>query len=515
MKPYEPQAGPLDASGIQGTLQRLPPGPHRFISDYDHVDHILESPTAPDSKSAFYNTQESISRVPVDYVRVSPRVLGTSGVAAVTFFYGCGGPLGSESIVAMGGPLLAMLALTVYPLLFTIPYGVVVTELCSAFPEDGGFTIWATNAFGAFWGLQIGYWSWVAGILGAAIYPTYLLDFICQYGHLETPGPTLGYVSKAGISLVLSLPTFLSTRIIGRGAVALLCCVLMPLVLYVIWCLVKFKDGHQLSIVREDNMAELGPQGSSELDTSTESSYYDILNAVFWNYDGIQMASVFGGQVLNPARVYSRAIAFTLTLTMCAYILPIPATLVTQTVAWNEFTRGVYVDGAVAVGGQFLRVLLVVSTLSSNIGLFMSSLFCKAFEMAGMADSQLLPRVFGIRNETFGSPQHSILLTMTLTAVLAGVDTATLVPVANVFAALVTFTIFAAAIQLRITLPYMPRPSLVPGGMRVLMSIAVIPTVVCGYLIVKNLIAGVCDALLIVGFLVPGLAYGLYQSRYR
>ncbi|KAJ0394122.1 hypothetical protein ATCC90586_001008 [Pythium insidiosum] len=478
-----------------------------FASDLDRIDLLLESPgSAKTAHAPLFNEQ-----------RRSVRVLGTLSVASITFFYGCGGPLGSEEVVRIGGPLAGLLALCVYPVVFTIPYAYVVAELSSAFPEDGGFTIWVLNAFGPFWGFQIGYWSWVAGIFGAAIYPGYLLQLLKGYLHSSEISTTLDAVLKVAIGVILSLPTFGSTRLIGRGAVLLLALVFLPLFLYTVWCYAAFKDASDLDIIRRVNGTSAADWRTPDLQRDgprhgIEDSLYSLINSVFWNYDGIQMASVFGGQVANPARVYSRAIWITVALTVAVYTLPIPATLVSKGAHWTEFTRGAYVHAAATVGGSFLRGVMILSTVCSNVGLFMSSLFCKAFEVAGMADSRLVPLSFAARNRAFGSPHNSLLVTMALTLALSVVEVETLLPVTNTFAALVTLVIFVSAIRLRRSLPYIPRPTRVPGGLVGVVLLSVIPTIVCGYIIAMNITAGVKEAVMIAVFVLPGLCYGGYMS---
>ncbi|GLD97933.1 hypothetical protein PINS_up006630 [Pythium insidiosum] len=486
--------------------QSIPP----LVGDLDRIDLLLES---PGSAKAGHAPFVSVPQRPV-------RVLGTLSVAAITFFYGCGGPLGSEDVVRIGGPLGGLLALCLYPVFFTIPYAFVIAELSSAFPEDGGFTIWVLNAFGPFWGFQIGYWSWVAGVFGAAIYPGYLLQLLKNYFDSQGTTTTLDAVLKIAIGVVLSLPMFGSTRWIGGASLLLLALVFLPLLVYVMWCYAAFDDASDLSIVRRVN-------GTTTADWQTpvlprdgprhgiEDSLYTLVNSVFWNYDGIQMASVFGGQVANPARVYSRAIWITVALTVAAYTLPIPATIVSKSARWTQFTRGVYVDAAAAVGGSGLRGVMILSTICTNVGLFMSSLFCKSFEVAGMADNRLLPSCFAVRNRSFGSPHNSLLATMTLTLALTVVGVETLLPVTNTFAALVTLMIFISEIRLRLSLPYIPRPTRVPGGLLGVTVLSVAPIAVCGYILAMNVTAGAREALMIGLFLVPGLVYGACRSWLR
>ncbi|KAF1324338.1 Amino acid-polyamine-organocation, partial [Globisporangium splendens] len=469
------------------------------LTTYDRIDMILESPHI---KQEFF------------HIRPANRVLGTASVAAITYFYGCGGPLGSETIVESAGPLVGMVSLIVYPLLITIPYAAIVAELCSAFPEDGGFTVWVLNGFGSFWGFQIGYWSWIAGIINGAIYPSLLLDLFTQYTDTEIRSSTMRFLIKASIGIVLAIPTLLGTKAMGRAAIVNLVCVLLPLCIYTVWAYVEAKDVHDLLEIRHE---------TNTLDETTQDVVFEggydvdwtvLINTLFWNFDGINMASVFGGQVLNPARVYSRAIWVTVGLTIATYFLPIPATIASNALSWIEFERGSYGIAAKHIGGTGLELVMLVSTVGTNVGLYVSSMFCKSFEMAGMADHNMLPPIFAKRNEAFGSPHFAAIATLVPTVALVGIDFDVLLPVTNAFAALVALLTILTSIQLRRNLPYIPRPVKVPGGTWGLALLAVFPTGVFGFIMV-HACSDLTSILLVLGFLVPGLCYGGYQSYKR
>lgn len=472
---------------------------YRHLTAYDRIDMILESP--PMKHEPFH-------------IRSSNRVLGTASVAAITYFYGCGGPLGSETIVESSGPLVGMISLLVYPLFITIPYAAIVAELCSAFPEDGGFTIWVMNGFGSFWGFQIGYWSWVAGIINGAIYPSLLLDIITQYTKTELTSPTASFALKALIGVVLAVPTLLGTKAMGRAAIVNLLCVIVPLSIYMFWAYVEASDLDDLLEIRHESNTLNEATQDVEFEGSYDVQWTVLINTLFWNFDGINMASVFGGQVLNPARVYSRAIWITVGLTIATYFLPIPATIASNALSWVSFERGSYGSAAKNIGGSGLEFVMLVSMVGTNVGLYVSSMFCKSFEMAGMADHSMLPAIFARRNEAFGSPHYAAIATLVPTIALVGIDFDVLLPVTNAFAALVALLIILTSIQLRRHLPYIPRPVKVPGGIWGLTILAIFPTGVFGFIMVQAC-SDLTSILLVVGFLVPGSCYGGYRSFYR
>ena len=97
--------------------------------------------------------------------------LGVWSVMAIAFFTVSGGPWGSEGIVSTAGPALGLSSLIVFPLVFCIPQALITAELSTAFPSNGGYSLWVTAAFGKFWGVQESYWSWFSGVVDCAMYP--------------------------------------------------------------------------------------------------------------------------------------------------------------------------------------------------------------------------------------------------------------------------------------------------------------------------------------------------------
>ncbi|RLN96514.1 hypothetical protein BBJ28_00022913, partial [Nothophytophthora sp. Chile5] len=440
------------------------------------------------------------------------RVMGTLSIAAVTYFFGCGGPLGSEPIISSAGPAIGLPAMVLYPLLVTGPYAYIVAELCCAFPEDGGFTVWVLNSFGPFWGFQVGYWSWIAGIFNTALLPGLFLEILRDYYDVVIPSGIASYCVKATLALIFTLPCLVGTRVVSRTCVALLACVLLPVLVFTIWGYSRARDvgdlfefKHEANVIHED-------LGDDEQVGAVDIDWALLLNTLFWAFDGINMASVFGGEVANPARVYPRAIALTVVLTVVTYLVPMPAAILVDDPNWTYFTHDSYPALAESIGGSVLQGFFVFSSCCSIAGLFVSGIFCKSFQLSGMGDAQLLPSCFAWRSTSFDSPYISILMTALFTIALLGVDFDELLPMTNAFAGAVQLLIVLAAIRLRKLLPFIPRPVRVPGGKRALAALAVLPTTVLCY-IVFDALRSLTSALIILAFLLPGLVYGGYERR--
>ncbi|MGH9732592.1 MAG: amino acid permease, partial [Candidatus Acidiferrales bacterium] len=89
----------------------------------------------------------------------APRVRARSKISllpliAATYFMVSGGPYGLEDVVQMAGYGGALAILLITPLLWSAPAALMVSELSSAIPEEGGFYIWVQRGMGRFWGFQ-------------------------------------------------------------------------------------------------------------------------------------------------------------------------------------------------------------------------------------------------------------------------------------------------------------------------------------------------------------------------
>src|ERR1700691_5682315 len=106
---------------------------------------------------------------------------------AATFFMVSGGPYGIEDILD-AGYLKGLIILMALPFIWSLPTALMVGELASALPEDGGFYIWVSRALGRFWGFQDAWLSLSASIFDMAIYPALAVAYLGQLDPALTTG---------------------------------------------------------------------------------------------------------------------------------------------------------------------------------------------------------------------------------------------------------------------------------------------------------------------------------------
>src|SRR6266403_2430330 len=81
-------------------------------------------------------------------VQKLPRAIGTLGLVFVLFFSTSGGPYTTETLIYSVGPGLGLLILALVPLVWSVPEALIVGELASMLPEEGGYYRWVDRAFG-------------------------------------------------------------------------------------------------------------------------------------------------------------------------------------------------------------------------------------------------------------------------------------------------------------------------------------------------------------------------------
>ncbi|KAG3017034.1 hypothetical protein JG687_00008972 [Phytophthora cactorum] len=478
------------------TLYAPPAAPFVGLGTFDKVEIIDPSPT-------FY-----------DHGQVNHRRLGVVGIVSILYVYLCAGPIGSEGVVSSAGPLVGLSGFILYALFVAFPFAYIVAELCSAFPEDGGFTVWVLNAFGPFWAFQVGYWSWVAGVLRGALMPGTLLGLLTRYYNMEIGSSVVTYLIKAAIAIVLAVPTFLGTNNVGRLSLAVVVVVISCFSIFTVWAIVGSSDVDDLFQIRHEHVTYNADTRDVIMAGDVDIQWTTLLNTLFFKFKGMNNASVFGGEVQNPARSYARAIAYTCVLVLVTYLVPTTAGIVSDAQSWFMLDRNSFPFFAYYVGGEFLRILVQIASCCGTAGMCMAAVHVMTFLVSGMADNRLVPKILAKRGAKFQSPTNASLLTLVLMVTLVGLDFDSMLAMTNACSAAVQLVIIAAIIKLRRELPYIARPTKVPGGIPVLYAIAVIPTFMFGYVTFCAL-SSAMSAILMAAFFVPGVIYASYRFYYR
>ncbi len=100
---------------------------------------------------------------------------------AATYFMVSGGPYGIEDIFGGAGFGWAIAILLILPFVWSLPTALMIGELASAIPAEGGFYIWVRRALGPFWGYQESWLSLSASIFDMALYPSIFVLYLGKF----------------------------------------------------------------------------------------------------------------------------------------------------------------------------------------------------------------------------------------------------------------------------------------------------------------------------------------------
>jgi amino acid transporter len=207
---------------------------------------------------------------------------------AATYFMVAGGPYGLEDIVQKTGYRATLLILLVTPLLWSIPTAMMVSELATAIPEEGGFYIWVRRGLGRFMGYQETWLTLAGSIFEMALYPNLFVDYIGGFAPQVVAGHRGLIVGFAMIALCTAW-NIVGARAVGDGSVYLNIALLLPFV-----ALIGFAMFH----------------ARAEPGADVPLRHADLLGGILiamWNYMGWDNLSTIAGEVVAPERTYTRA----------------------------------------------------------------------------------------------------------------------------------------------------------------------------------------------------------------
>jgi amino acid transporter len=390
---------------------------------------------------------------------------------AATYFMVSGGPYGLEDIIGKAGYGRALLLLALVPLVWSLPTSLMVGELASALPEEGGYYCWVRRALGGFWGFQEAWLSMAASVFDMAIYP---VIFVTYLGRIE-PAWTAGLRGTGWALAVVVLCAawnLRGARAVGEGSVGLFCLLLSPFVVLTAVGLWRGLVGQHGS----------GDFGGSSLWLKAPTAGADFAGAVsvtLWNYMGWDNASTVAQEVQKPQRNYPRAMLTAVGLVALTYVLPLGAVALAGIPA-EQFSTGAWTDAAREVVGPWLALCVVLGGTINGFGMFNALMMSYTRVPYALAEEGLLPKVIARRTEA-GVPWVSVVLCSAAWALALGMSFERLISIDLVLYGGALVLEFIALVVLRVKEPDLVRPFRVPGGLRGAVAVGLGPTLLIGF----------------------------------
>ena len=364
---------------------------------------------------------------------------------AATYFMVSGGPYDIEDIIGFGGYGPALLLLLVLPFLWSFPTALMLGELASAVPEEGGFYAWVRRALGPFWGFQEAWLSLASSVFDMAIYPT---TFVLYLQHLA-PSVITGHRALALELAVVAAAVLWNLRgaaSVGEGSVKLWAVSISPFVILI---------GIAVYV------GILGAHAHASLAHPARVGFSTAVLVAMWNYMGWDNATTVANEVENPQRNYPRVVLMAVVMIMLTYAIPIAA------VAWAGipsagFRTGSWVDAARTLGGPALAAAVVVAGVIDDFGTFSNLTLSYTRLPHALAQDGFLPAIFKRRLQN-GSPWVAVLACGICWALALGFSFERLITIDIGLWGLSLILEFLALIVLRHKEPSLPRPFRIPG----------------------------------------------------
>jgi amino acid transporter len=400
-------------------------------------------------------------------IRVLPLV-------AATYFMVSGGPYGIEDILGGAGFARAILILLVLPFLWSLPTALMIGELASAIPAEGGFYIWVRRALGSFWGYQESWLSLTASIFDMALYPAIFVLYLGKFSPALTEG-WHGYAWSLAVVVLCCVWNLRGAPAVGEDSVWLFVLLLAPFVIFV---LLGFWRGWMLHPAVQWGLSAAQPAAGQEAGDGAKSAFATAVLVAMWNYMGWDNASTVAQEVDNPQRNYPRAMIAATLLVAVTYVLPLAAMALTGFSA-DSFSTGDWETAATSLGGPLLGLAVVAGGAISGVGMFNALVMSYTRLPMVMAEDGMLPSGFGRRNSR-GVPWVSLLACGLAWALALKLPFERLISIDLVLYGSSLLLEFVALVVLRIREPKLTRP-FKAGNLAFACALGVGPTVLIGY----------------------------------
>ena len=378
-------------------------------------------------------------------------------LAAVIFFTVSGGPFGIEPLLGYAGNW-SLLLLAITPFLWDVPAILMVMELNSMMPVEGGYYQWVKKALGIRWAFYEGWWTWLYTFVDLAIYPVFLVEYAAYFfpGIDQYKIPVC--LAVIWINAGLNIRGIFS---VGRSSLILSAVVIVPFVGLFFYGLMH-------------------PVATQEVHhTLNHSTLGMALYTIMWNYIGWDNATTYSGEVDRPGSSYMKSIMISF---VCVYLLYL---LTTYTALHSGVPAGVIAENgfpyvAEKLGGRWLGVLVSCCGMASMLGIFSSVLLSVSRVPAVMSEDTLLPKVISRQHSTYGTPYISIIICSVVVSFLVMRSIADLLVMDITLYGAGLALEFISLIVLRIRWPQESRPYRIPLKLGWLIILACLPFIVFG-----------------------------------
>lgn len=391
---------------------------------------------------------------------------------------------------------VSSILVTIVGALVVISLALCYAEAASKFTQNGASYLYAKTAFGNLAGFEVGFYTWIVGVLGWA---TQMSGFLLVVQSIFPPlkDDRIYDMTALGICFFLAFINYLGLKYFQLFNSLFSIGKLVPLILFV---------GIGIFFMNSTNFIPFIPP------IVEGESYFNHFGAafsiIFYAYLGFEFLPIAAGEMENPEKNLPRAIVLVVTFSAIFY------TLITM-VCIGILGKGLE-DIAVPVAKAAEMVLgeigynfIILGSMFAIGGICWSCSFNAPIIAATLADNGFLPRVMG-KKSRFGTPGVAILLTTLVVAYLVISGTFMFLAGVTVVAAFVQYIFTALSIPFLRKNKTLPKSYTVPGGIAVPAFAVIVSIVLLSQAGTKTLLYGLSGLVIGAGIYY---AYGKRNMR--
>ncbi len=309
------------------------------------------------------------------------------------YSYTTGGPFGLEDQVTTSGPGLTLLYHLVLPFFWCIPVSLVVAELTTAIPVEGGFYRWVRAGYGDFWGFLAGWWNWTASFVLGGAYAVLFSDYLSFYfPHIAG---WKHFLTSAALIVVIAYINVRGIQMVGIAATALEIFILLPVAALCFIAAGKWQHNPFVPFIPPH--------------VPIFQVFGVGLALGLWLYSGYEQLSSVAEEVENPQRNYPLSLAMVVPLSIATYFLPTMLSLAALG-NWQQWHTGYFSDAAQLIGGRWLGFWMTLAAMVTNISLLNATVLTSTRMPSTMAEDGYLPPLFTTKHSRYGTPWIAILV---------------------------------------------------------------------------------------------------------
>lgn len=351
--------------------------------------------------------------------------------------------------------------------LFLIPNCFAVSELGSAYAEDGGISLWVEKAFGPLAGSVVGWFYWINYVFGLPLVFVTVMSNIQAYffPHLSSTAQMFGTIGLLWFTVVVGIcNSGLTQKLCSWGGNVVTAIATILAVLAIIFCIKNGGSATHISV------------GSF---VPSFKTFVSFAPTVVFNILGFELISSVASHCDNPQKNVPKFTMITGFMVAVVYVIATIAILAITPEAKVDSVNGLVnaistasasiFGGASGIITSIVVIGILYGLLASGIGWAFGT--ANVISSAGLGEKSA---ILGHKNKKFGTPDFAYLIVgiagtlYTISSYAGGSSVNAIYVVIFSFSSILFMTpylfMYPAVIKLRYVDPDHERPYKIPGG---------------------------------------------------